>query len=417
MSENRNRLQVLYNNNISAASTIPYYYYCGIDGSTGYTGYTGYTGSQGIPGWATNTGATGSTGSTGSTGYTGYTGYTGSCGATGCIGNTGYTGYTGYTGPRGDVIYAEEKSSKNFFGLKKLIIPDYCEKHGSCSSDFHISVNKYYNDLIPTHCSSNIPFDTFYLYAGSRENNTRVEPNIVSDYKVKIYPNIQMLGAPSEPFPTHFIPSGISTPFGFINSEGKKAIGIKIIKLSWNIYQTKPLIKMTDICSRDLQIKEQNELILLENLKTSFYEKNPNIIGVVQKGCDIYYPFVSLSLNIEFHSQRNINLASKIVMDGTNPDAPYFDICDPVWYPNNTCRNVDDSISISTLNGMIPLHKEILFNKEINDDSLMMCVKISVPDETKELLKGYDKFGNTNYGTVYFSNFSVSIITETIFEN
>ncbi len=417
MSENRNRLNVLYNNNISTASTLPIYTYCGVDGDTGYTGYTGYTGPQGPAGWSTNTGATGPTGYTGYTGLNGIdgaTGYTGYTGYTGETGEIGYTGYTGYTGPRGEIIFTEEKALKNFFGLKKMIIPEYCEK-GSTSSDFGISVNKYYNNLIEDTCVSHIPFDTFYLYAGSRENNTRIEPNIVNDYKVKYYKNIEHPTLPSVPFPTHFIPSGISTPLGYINNEGKKIIGIKITKIAWNIFQTKPLIKMTDLCSKDLEIKTHNELILLENIKTSFCEKNPYIIGVVQKGCDLLYPFVKLGLSIEFHSQRNINLASKIAMDHMNPDVPYFDICDPVWYPNNTCHNVDVPIEIDTLNGMINIQKEILFCREIENDSLMMCVKVSVPNDTKEELEGYDKFGNRNFGTIYFSNFAVSIVSEAIY--
>lgn len=418
MSENKNRLKVLYNNNISSASTIPIYYYCGLDGTTGYTGYTGYTGIQGIPGWSTNTGATGSTG------YTGYTGPIGPIGENGSIGYTGYTGpkgdtgskgETGPIGPKGDVIFTEEKALKNFFGLKKMIIPEYCEK-GSTSSDFGISVNKYYNECIENTCVLHIPFDTFYLYAGSRENNTRIEPNIVNDYKVKLFKNTSNPTLPNAPFPTHFIPSGISTPLGYINNECKKIIGIKITKIAWNIFQTKPLIKMVDLCSHDLEIKEHNELILLENIKTSFCEKNPYIIGVVQKGCDLLYPFVKLGLSIEFHSQRNINLASKIAMDHMNPDVPYFDICEPVWYPNNTCHNVNMPIEIDTLNGMINIQREILFCSEIENDSLMMCVKVIVPNNTKEELEGYDKFGIRTFGTIYFSNFSLSIVSEAIYE-
>ncbi len=410
----KNKLNVAYNNNISSASCMPIYSYCGVDGDTGYTGYTGYTGPQGPAGWATNTGATGYTGYTG---YTGVCGPSGPCGPTGCTGYTGYTGPTGATGPRGDAVFVEERALKNFFGLKKLIIPEYCEKYSSCSSDFVITLNQYCSaevDEAETPLEL-IPFNTFYLYAGSRENNTRVEPNIVADYKVKYYRNVENPALPAQPFPTHFIPSGVATPLGFVNLEGKKVIGIKVTRIAWNIFQTKPLIKMTDLCSNDLAIKQHNELILLENLKTSFYEKNPAIIGMVQKGCDILYPFVDLDLNIELHSQRNINLSSKIVMDGMNPDAPYFDIKEPVWYANNTCHNVDEPVSIGTLNGTINLQKEIIFSKDIDDDSLMLCVKVSVPTATKEKLQGYDKFGKCVFGSVYFSNMTVSVITEPIY--
>lgn len=425
MSENRNRLNVLYNNNISSSSCVPVYSYCGVDGDTGYTGYTGLqgeTGAQGIPGWATNTGATGPTGYTGPCGPCGPTGCTGYIGCTGPIGETGYTGYTG---PRGEVIFTEERALKNFFGLKKMLIPDYCEK-GSSSNDFGISLNKYYKEDIPNCCKcdcecectclNKLPFDTFYLYAGSRENNTRIEPNIVNDYKVKIYKNIQSSSLSYVPFPTYFIPSGISTPLGYIGSEGKKIIGIKITKVAWNIFQTKPLIKMVDLCSSDPEIKAHNELLLLENNKTLLCEKNPYIIGVVQKGCDLLFPFVKLNLNIEFHSQRNINLSAKIALDHMNPDMPYADLCDPVWYPNNTCHNVNVPIELDTLNGMINLQREILFDKEIENDSLMMCVKVSVPNNTKELLKGCDKYGNISFGTIYFSNFVSSIVSEAIYE-
>lgn len=412
MSDNKNRLNILYNNNISTASTLPIYSYCGVNGDTGYTGYTGPQGEIGPAGWSTNTGATGATGYTG---YTGPCGGYGPCGPTGPCGVTGPTGYTGDTGPKGDIIFTEEKALKNFFGLKKMIIPEYCEK-GSTSSDFGISVNKYYINHIDNMCISHIPFDTFYLYAGSRENNTRIEPNIVNDYKVKLYKNIENPILPNVSFPTHFIPSGISTPLGYIGDSGKKVIGIKITKIAWNIFQTKPLIKMVDLCSNDLEIKEHNELILLENIKTIFCEKNPYIIGVVQKGCDLLYPFVKLRLSIEFHSQRNINLASKIAMDHMNPDVPYFDLCEPVWYPNNTCHNIDIPIEIDTLNGMINIQREILFCREIENDSLMMCVKVSVPNDTKEELEGYDKFGNRTFGTIYFSNFSASIVSEAIYE-
>ncbi len=412
MSENRNRLNVLYNNSISASSTLPVYTYCGLDGSTGYTGYTGYTGPQGIPGWATETGATGERGATGYTGYTGVRGPTGYTGCRGFTGEMGSTGYTGYTGPRGECIYTEELSLKNFFGLKKMIIPEYCEK-GSSSSDFGISVNKYSKHLITCHTPVyEIPFDTFYLYAGSRENNTRIEPNIVTDYKVKLYPNVQDCTLPSQPFPTHFIPSGISTPLGYINECGKRVIGIKLTKLSWNIFQTKPVIQCKDLCNQP-----ELEALVEENQKTLLCEKNPFIIGVVQKGCELIYPFVSLTLNIEFHSQRNINLGTKVRMDSMNPDTPYFDICEPVWYPNNTCHTINVPIEINRLNGMVYINQEFLFDCLIEEDSLMMCVKVCVPNETKILLEGNDSYGNRNFGSIYFSNFAVSAVSQAIYED
>ena len=419
MSDSQNRLTVRYNNNISSASTLPIYSLCGLDGSTGYTGYTGYTGPQGIPGWATNTGATGPrgfTGDTGAIGPTGVRGPTGYTGTTGYTGWTGPTGWTGWTGPKGDASYVEEKAMKNFFSIKKLIVPDYCEKHPTSSQDFTIGLNKYYTECVDEVCTKDLIFDTFYLYAGSREVNTRVEPNIVNDYKVQLYRNLFDCEAPREPFPTHYIPNGISTPVGTTNSLEKRIIGIKINKISWNIFQTRPVIQMHDICSRDPCIREQNEQILIENLQTSWCERNPRILGVVQKGCDHFFPFVTINFSVELHSQRNVNLARKIVMEGSNQDSPFFDLCDPVWYPSNTCHNVPQPISVGTLNGTLQVDQVILFNKEIDNDSLMMAVKVSVPAETKEALKGYDRFGKTVIGHIYASQICTSIVTEPIYD-
>jgi hypothetical protein len=158
------------------------------------------------------------------------------------------------------------------------------------------------------------------------------------------------------------------------------------------------------------------EALVEENQKTLLSEKNPYIIGMVQKGCEIIYPFVKLSLSIEFHSQRNINLGTKVHIDDMNPDTPYFDICEPVWYPNNTCHTINIPIEINRLNGMVYINQEFLFDTLIEEDSLMMCVKVGVPNETKTLLEGHDSYGNRNFGSIYFSNFAVSLVSRAIYE-
>ena len=81
---------------------------------------------------------------------------------------------------------------------------------------------------------------------------------------IKYYKNITNHTLPSVPFPTHFIPSGISTPLGYIGDCGKKVIGIKITKIAWNIFQTKPLIKMTDIHGNWIQWVNDAQAAMLE---------------------------------------------------------------------------------------------------------------------------------------------------------
>ena len=67
--------------------------------------------------------------------------------------------------------------------------------------------------------------------------------------------------------------------------------------------------------------------VLLENIKTSFCEKNPYIIGVVQKGCDILYPFV-LSLYVLIPPRRNKDYQLMKILNDTNDNDTKYNYID-----------------------------------------------------------------------------------------
>ena len=268
--------------------------------------------------------------------------------------------------------YKTEKKNV-VYGIKKTILSDFNYLYNSSNSnDFRISLNRSKSNTLSNSNNSNNDnygvFDTFYLFPNISEINTKSETNIINEKKVvSIYncydPSDRQL------FPIDFTPSGINIP---IKTENTKYTKIIIDNIYWNIFQS----------------IDQNNY------------KNNEILGIRPFNNDLNYKDIYLRINIELHSQVSGNLDEykkyKLL--------PYYNEEYKI-NSSNTCLNRVHSFDINTLNGCKFDAISIDINDNLNINCALLCIKICVPDEIIGLLKGVDKYNNTFYGYIPFSQF------------
>jgi hypothetical protein len=81
---------------------------------------------------------------------------------------------------------------------------------------------------------------------------------------------------------------------------------------------------------------------------------------------------------------------------------------------SNTCLFNVKSFSIDKLNGYFPDNIEIDLGNIKGINCALLCVKISVPDECIDIMKGYDKYDRYFYGYIPFSQFILNFNYELI---
>ena len=117
-----------------------------------------------------------------------------------------------------------------------------------------------------------------------------------------------------------------------------------------------------------------------------------------------------LQINFELHSQISNNVSKKY----DNKILPYKN--DKIKYstPANSCLYKVLDIKISKLNGSYFENLEIELLDELSIDCALLCIKISVPDESIDILKGKDKDNYICCGNIPFSQFIINFDYELI---
>ena len=108
---------------------------------------------------------------------------------------------------------------------------------------------------------------------------------------------------------------------------------------------------------------------------------------------EFIYNKINLQINFEFHSQ----VASDITLYKNNKIKNKSSA--------NTCLYKVQNIIINSLNGCN--FNDIIIDLPIDLDlnCALLCIKISVPEISFNILKGYDKNNNIFYGYIPFSQF------------
>ena len=249
------------------------------------------------------------------------------------------------------------------YGIKKTILSDFNYLgNSSNSNDFIISLNKNLN-------KQNSIFDSFYLFPNISEINTKTETNIINEKKVDIFKNINN-SYDIQYFPIDFVACGITIPLKSKNNSYSKLI---IKNIFWNIFQ-----------SIDLNNYSNNELLCIIPNK---YEFN--------------YKMIELQINFELHSQVSKN----VIESYNNKILPYKNLNIKSVTPANSCLFEVISIKINTLNGVY--FDDIIINlmPELDIQCALLCIRISVPSESSDILKGIDKNNVIFYGNIPFSQF------------
>ena len=122
------------------------------------------------------------------------------------------------------------------------------------------------------------------------------------------------------------------------------------------------------------------------------------------------YQKINLQINFELHSQVSSNIFKKY----DNKILPYKN--DKIKYstPANSCLFKIINIKIDKLNGSYFQNLEIELFDDLPIDCALLCIKISVPDESIKILKGYDKNNNKLFGNIPFSQFILNFDYELV---
>ena len=260
------------------------------------------------------------------------------------------------------------KNTNITYGIKKTILSDFNHLYNSSNCiDFRIGINN--NDI----------FDAFYLFPNISEINTKTGTNIINEKKINKYNNNNNI-RDSQYFPIDFVACGITIPLKSNNVIYSKII---IKNIFWNIFQS---------------INNNNF-------------KNNELLGIVPEITDFVYKKIKLQINFELHAQVSENVIQKY----GNEILPYRNknIIKKIT-PANTCLYKVLGFNIDTIDGSNFNNIEINLLQDINIQCALLCIKISVPDDSIRILKGSDKINNKMYGHIPFSQFILNFDYEII---
>jgi hypothetical protein len=167
-------------------------------------------------------------------------------------------------------------------------------------------------------------------------------------------------------FPEYITSPGVAYSFNTVDFTSKN--GVLITKLNWSINQ-------------NLQCKDS---ICIRGIKPC-----NSILDIVD---------VNLNINFEIHS---------CCSNGN----PYYSNCYPNWQCSNTCV-ISKKICISQLCGYIENIYIDFDERFCIDNTYRLSIKIDVPCETIERLRGVDYCGNVLYGSIPFNQINVSFDVE-----
>jgi hypothetical protein len=248
------------------------------------------------------------------------------------------------------------------FGIKKTPHSDFNFANvSSNSSDFKICLNNKKLEI----------YDCFYLSPNILEINSKTDTNIINEKKVEIFKNKTDIND-IHYFPIDYSPTGILLPL----KEHSNKIIIK--NIYWNIFQS---------------------------IKNDKFDNN-EILCVIPERTEYINAHVKLQINFEVHT----NVSKKIEDKYGDVILPYKNIVrgqkkDSVINPSLTCVQTVQSFKIENLSGSNNNNFEFNIPSEFNLSSVLLCVKISVPNEVVPIMKGYDKSRNDYYGSIPFSQF------------
>jgi hypothetical protein len=255
------------------------------------------------------------------------------------------------------------------YGIKKTILSDFNYLNiSSNNSDFKIGLNKNNN-----HKNDKYIFDCFYLFPNISEINTKNETNIVNEKHVSLFKNINNTND-EQFFPIDFIPCGVTIPLKTKNSLIRK---IKITNIYWNIFQS---------------------------IKDSKYTNN-ELLGIIPNKNDFIYENISLKINFELHSQ----VSKKLISMHNQHIVPYRDENIKNAHAPNSCLYNVISFNVNKLNGANFEDLEIDLIEELDIQCALLCIKISVPEESINILKGNDKNNSIFCGHIPFSQFILNL--------
>lgn len=302
---------------------------------------------------------------------------------TGPRGMPGLIGPQGPPGPAGESISDEkivelvkrisnmngEKSVKIYnkliYGIKKTSFSDSANYLSNNNNNLKIKQNnKIYDKQL---------FDIFYLSPNILEVIGNSNNNYIHDKKVELFKSIYD-DSDIEYFPLDYLPSG----FPINNNSTTNNFSKLLIKnFSWNIMQN-----------------------------ISEYEFDGlRLVGYVPNGKEYVLNDIELEISIELHSQSTYEL----INDRDNI-FPYRNKFIKLLNPSNTCINStkNTKIKISELNGVHNKNIEILIRNHKYLKSYLLCLKVSLTEDSIYFLKGHNKNNEISYGFVPFNQIIVS---------
>ena len=248
------------------------------------------------------------------------------------------------------------------FGIKKTQHSDFNFANiSSNSSDFKICLNNKKLEI----------YDCFYLSPNILEINIKTDTNIINEKNVEIFKN-KIDKTDVQYFPIDYSPTGVLLPL----KEHSNKIIIK--NIYWNIFQS---------------------------IKNDKFDNN-EILCIIPERSEYINAHVKLQINFEVHT----NVSKKIEDKYGDVILPYKNIVrgqkkDSLQNPSLTCIQAVQSFKIENLSGSNNNNFEFNIPPEFNLSSVLLCVKISVPNEVVPIMKGYDKSRNDYYGSIPFSQF------------
>ena len=254
------------------------------------------------------------------------------------------------------------------YGIKKTILSDFNYLYTSSNSnDFKVGINKNTNQV-------NTIFDVFYIFPNISEVNTKTETNIINEKKIELFRN-KNDAFDKQYFPLDYIACGITIPLKMKDVIYYKKLTIK--NIFWNIFQS---------------------------IDNSLYKTN-ELLSIIPDKNEFTYKKISFNINFELHSQVSLSFLNEHKSENI---LPYKNDKLKSINPANSCLFKVVTITIDSLNGsrFDDICIDILPDSGL--ECALLCVKISIPDECIETLKGLDKYNKLFYGFVPFSQFVIN---------